>query len=546
MLTSLVIKNFVLIEDIELSFAHRLSVLTGETGAGKSILLDAVSFVLGARADSGLVGNCSDQAVVAAAFEVGPHSPARAALSECGITDSTIIIRRAVSKDGKNKIFINDIPVGMALVKKVGESLVEIHGQFDNQKLLDPATHLAVLDEFGRLDPAPVAKAYAGWQDAAKEHAAAKEAFARAKSDEDYLRHNLDELDAFAPKEGEEAELDAKRRALMDSERVMTAYSDALAQLSRFGDDPSRFVSDAARIVERAGAKAVADELAAAASNLKDAVERLKELAQAGSGDDIDSVTDRLFKLRELSRKHRVQPDDLPQVLAGLRAAVDGISNSGEVLDRLAAAEAEAKSKYDALAAALSAKRREAAGELAEKVMAELAPLKLDKAVFRVRLEPKAPGASGIDDACFVGSMNAGAREGLLHKIASGGELARLTLALKVVTMGGNSADTMIFDEVDSGISGATAAAVGERLSRLGAKLQTLVVTHSPQVAACTDQHYKVSKSYDEASGRTATSVVQLASRGRVLEIARIISGDKVTQEAVSAAESLINSRRMK
>ncbi|MDR3126502.1 MAG: DNA repair protein RecN [Rickettsiales bacterium] len=546
MLTGLVIKNFVLIEDIELSFAHRLSVLTGETGAGKSILLDAVSFVLGARADSGLVGRAGESASVAATFEVGPENPAKRILDENGIGGPSVVIRRSVSKDGKSRIFMNDIPVGAALAKSVGECLVEIHGQFDNQKLLDPSTHLAVLDGFGRLDCAPVAAAYKAWQDALGEHNLAKENFARAKLDEDYLRHNLVEMEEFGPKEGEEDGLDAKRRSLMDSERVMTAYSDALSRLSRFGDDPSLFVSEAARIVERAGAKAVADELASAASNLMDAVERLRDLVEKGGADDIDSVTDRLFKLRELARKHRVRPDELPSVLRSLRSTVGNISNSDEALKKLAEAEEMAGAKYAGLAASLSERRRAVAADLERKVMAELAPLKLDKAVFRVKIEQKAASAGGVDDVCFVGSMNAGAREGLLHKIASGGELARLTLALKVVTMDGNSADTMIFDEVDSGISGATAAAVGERLSRLGSRLQTLVVTHSPQVAACTDQHYKVVKSYDEASGKTVTSVEQLASRGRVLEIARIISSDRITPEAVSAAESLINSRKVK
>jgi len=541
MLTSLVIKNFILIEDLELFFAHRLSVLTGETGAGKSILLDAVGFVLGSRAESSLVGANGDTAVVSATFEIGAGHPVRSLLDENGIIGSELVFRRTLTRDGKGKMLLNDMPVTVTLAKSIGAYLVEIHGQFDNHRLLDPSTHIAVLDEFGGIDAGGVAVAYSKWQIAMAEHARAREEFEKAKADEDYLRHNLDELAKLNPSAGEEELLDARRHSMMAGEKVRTAIADALANISRFGPEPSSFISGAARILERADVPDITAMLDSAASQLMDAVERLTDLSAAADGDNLDDITDRLFKIRELARKHRVKPDELPGLLVSMRKIAEGLENSDGFLRGLAAKEEVAKAEYDYEAAALTNARQRAAETLAERVLAELAPLKLGGATFRVNIAPVHPRPNGVDDVCFVGSMNVGAREGLLHKIASGGELARLTLALKVVTMDSGSADTMIFDEVDTGISGATAAAVGERLARLGANLQTLVITHSPQVAARGANHYRVSKSYNEETGRTTTLVEALATRGRVLEVARIISGDKITQEAINAAESLIN-----
>ena len=558
MLTSLAIRNFILIESLQLSFGHKLTVLTGETGAGKSILLDAVSFALGARSDASMVMDGAGAASVALSFELPAGHAAAVMLSENGIDAADgVIIRRTLSHDGKSKAFINDAPVGLALLKSVGETLVEIHGQFEGLSLLNPATHMDVLDTYAGLAQkrAGAAAAYREWQEkkAARERAEAE--FDKARSDEDYLRHNLAELEGLNPQQGEEAELDEKRRALMDAGKAATAQQDAHSALEKYGGEPARFIREAKYALERVpseslgqAARAILESLETAHLALDDAYEKLGDALALAPGDDsVDKVGERLFKIRELARKHRIMPDELPGFTQSLRELVANIDNSDSVLAGKKEIEDGARAEYIALAGVLSAARKAAAAELGAKVMDELPPLKLEKATFEVVVERRAEkdfGPNGLDSVCFMGTTNAGAKRGFIHKIASGGELARFTLAIKVVISDANSAASMIFDEVDTGISGATAAAVGERLASLSRNIQTLVVTHSPQVASCGNHHFRVSKSCDAPSGRTTTGVDHLTEEQRVLEIARIISGDKITDEAMRAAGKLLETAR--
>ena len=552
MLSAISINNFILIERLDMELSKGLTVMTGETGAGKSILLDAVAFAVGAKGGAELVMQGRESASVALSFVVAKDSLVRSLLSENGIEGDDIVIRRTMSAVGKGRIFINDIPVSVALAKEVGEALVEIHGQFDNRSILNPATHLGMLDSFWGLgaEATAVREAWRRFADARQKREAAATELEQAKKDEDYIRYNLEELDKLAPTEGEETGLDAARRAAMAGEKISGVIADASARLLSGGAPPEKFLADCANVLERLPADSKTDKVAEVLSALShaaaaaaDAGAVLEQLATASCSlldpRELDKIEVRLFKIRELARKHRVQPDGLPAIRVGMRQLLSNINNSDEALHELIKAETEAHEKYLSLAKALSAKRATAAKKLSKAVMGELAPLKLAKALFEVQLDPAEEGASGLDKAQFVGATNAGAKSGLIHKIASGGELARFTLAIKAVISGGNEIGTMIFDEVDSGISGATASAVGERLVRLGQAVQTLVVTHSPQVAAKGAAHFRVTKAYDEAAKLTRTTLAKLNKDERVNEVARIISGDKITKEAIAAARQL-------
>ncbi|MDR1477146.1 MAG: DNA repair protein RecN [Rickettsiales bacterium] len=561
MLTNLAIRNFILIESLQLSFGHKLTVLTGETGAGKSILMDALGFVLGAKSDASQILEGADSMSVAATFEFPRTHMAAAMLAENGMLESKgaggtaeAIIRRTLAKDGRSKAFVNDMPAGLAFVRSVGETLVEIHGQFEGLSLLNPATHMDILDAYGGHSAlrSGVGDAYRAWRARSDERARAEEEFARAKADEDYLRHNLSELEELNPKEGEEEELAARRRALMDEGKAATAMEDSYAALAKYGGDPAKFARDAKYALERMPPESLGDDARAALglletahASLSDAYDRLGDaLAGMGGGAAAaDKVEERLFRIRELARKHRAAPDGLPDILENMRSLVANIDNSDAMLAEKKRLEDEARAAYVEAAGKLSAARGKSAVGLSEKVMAELPPLKLEKAVFEVVVEPRDEkdwGANGADSVAFMGSTNAGSRRVYIHKIASGGELARFTLAIKVVISDKDALGSMVFDEVDTGISGATAAAVGERLAKLSESIQTLVVTHSPQVASSGNHHFRVSKSYDEEKGRALTAVDHLTEARRVQEIARIISGDRITDEALRAAEKLL------
>lgn len=553
-LAQLSIRDVVLIDRLGLSFRHGLSVLTGETGAGKSILLDALGLALGARAGAGLVRHGAEQAGVTAEFEVSGDHPALAILKEQGLElEERLVVRRTISADGRSRAWINDQPVSVALLRQVGAELVEIHGQFDTQGLLNPATHRDVLDAFAGAGyaAARVAAAWRAWRQVEEARAKAAAEADRARAEEDYLRHAAAELDELDPRIGEENELAENRAMLMHREKLMEALNAAYAELS--GDrGAERSLAGAARTLARIADKAAGrldDALAAldrAAAEASEAAAMLRSLSADVDGDSgaLEKLEERLFALRAAARKHNVDVDGLAALRDDFVRRLALIEDQGDLLSRLAREAETARKNYLDVAGALSAQRQQAAAKLDKAVAGELAPLKMERARFVTRIDAADEGdwgASGIDRVAFLVATNPGAPPGQINKIASGGELARFMLALKVVLAETASVGTLVFDEVDTGIGGAVAAAVGERLERLGRRLQVLVVTHSPQVAARGIHHLKVRKTV--AGDHAATSVEELPAEARREEIARMLSGAAITAEARAAAESLIAGR---
>jgi DNA repair protein RecN (Recombination protein N) len=551
MLLSLTIRDVVLIDRLDLSFPSHLSVLTGETGAGKSILLDSLGLALGARAESGLVRRGATQAIVTAAFDIGPGHPAHAILNDQGIeAEDILVLRRTVGTDGRSRAFVNDQPVGVGLLKQLGDTLVEIQGQFEQRGLLDPGNHRTLLDAFAAAPEAvsAVKAAWDAWREARQARQAAEESVARAKADEEYLRHALSELDALKPEPGEETHL-AERRALMQHHAQIAEAMSAAAQELGGERGADRALNSAARQLERVRDKAAGrldPTLAALERALVEVQEAAALLDALRRDDDLDEsqlerVEERLFNLRTLARKHGVPVDGLAELRRDIAARLGALEDGGAELKRLAKAEAEARDAYAAASRKLTETRRRAAGQLDKAVAAELAPLKLDRARFATTILPLDEGDWGPDGAeriAFEVATNPGAAPGPMHKIASGGELSRFLLALKVVLARVSSVPTIVFDEVDSGVGGAVAAAIGERLARLGQELQVLVVTHSPQVAARGRHHWRVAK--NQAKDTTTTRVEPLDAEQRREEIARMLSGSAVTAEARAAAQSLL------
>ena len=540
MLRGLAIRNVVLIERLDLSFEPGLSVLTGETGTGKSILLDALGLALGARADSGLVRPGAERADVAAYFDQTPDE-AMASLRELEIeAGEELILRRTVGSDGRSRAFVNDMPVAAGLLRRLGQELVEVHGQFEQRGLLDEASHRGLLDRFAGHDRL-VGTVAGAWQTLvrAEETAkAAQEALARDLEAKEDLERELEQLERLAPQAGEEASLAARRRRILAHRKILEAATEARVIL---GDDAGAALRGAARALAHAGAEAdgLFDETLSALDRATIEAEEAERLVQ-GLGSRIeedeasaDAVEARLFALRDLARKHRVDADALPGLLDDFRRRVEALDESGAHIAGLEEKAAGAKMAYDKAVAALTAGRRKAASALARAVQRELPPLKMDRAEFRVALEPSRPGPSGADRVRFEVRTNADLPFGALGRIASGGELARFALAFKAA-LAAEDGPSMIFDEVDAGIGGATAAAVGSRLAALGEAGQVLVVTHAPQVAARASQHFRVSK--DDAR----TSVVELDENGRQEEIARMLAGAKITGAARRAARALI------
>ena len=551
MLKSLAIRDIVLIERLELEFAAGLSVLTGETGAGKSIILDALGLALGGRGDRGLVRAGAEQGSVVAEFDPPAAAALRAVLTGNAIPfEGELLLRRLVTADGRSRAFVNDIPVSGGLLRQVGDMLVEVHGQFDQRGLLNPQEHRALLDAFGGL-AAPVAEvrsAHAAWRAAAVEVEGWRERLAAARREEDYLRHRERELADLAPMAGEEEELARRRQTLMSREKVAGMLAEALAALGGDGGAIAR-LGAAERRLERSGD--VAPELlepviAALGRALIEAGEAEAGLEAAlrsveSEGGTVEAVEERLFALRDAGRKHRVPVDDLPQLLAETRVLLEGIDAGASGLGEAERAACEAEEVYRLAARSLSAARATAASRLAKAVVAELPPLRLERARIRVQLEPLPEvewGAEGAERVAFEVCTNPGQPFGPLAKIASGGELSRFMLGLKVVLARVGDAATLIFDEVDAGIGGATADAVGERLARLGRERQVLVVTHAPQVAARADHHYSVGKRV--TSGRTRVEVRELGQGERRDEVARMLAGAEVTDAARAAAASLM------
>ena len=552
MLVSLSIRDIVLIERLDLAFAAGLSVFTGETGAGKSILLDSLGLALGARAESGLVRHGVAQASVTAEFDPPAAHPARTLLAEQDMAagDAPLVLRRVLTADGRSRAYVNDQPVSIGLLRRIGDELVEIHGQFESHGLLDSATHLGVLDAFGGLTASrdAVAAAWATWRAAAAARAGAEASFAKARAEEEALRQTFEDLAGLDLRRGEETELAEKRAVMMHGEKLLEAMNAAGAALTGRGEVEAS-LRTAQRALERVAEKAegrLDGVIAALDRAAVEAAEASGLLERASAGIDLDprhleKVEERLFALRSAARKHGCSVDDLVLLKDRLGRQLAELEGGGGDLARLAREEQAARAAYVEQARALSKARLRAAEGLDKAVVAELPPLKLEKARFQTRvssLDESAWGTHGLDSVGFEVSTNPGSPPGPLGKIASGGELSRFMLALKVVLARISATPTIVFDEVDSGIGGAVAAAVGERLGRLAEGVQVLVVTHSPQVAARGHHHYRVAKR--EQGGSVFTGVEPLTGEAIREEIARMLSGETITDHARAAAAALM------
>ncbi len=553
MLATLSIRDFVLIEKLDLDFAHGggLGALTGETGAGKSILIDALGLALGARAESGAVRRGATQASIAASFDLPRDHPARSILADQGFDgDDVLTLRRMIAADGRGRAFVNDQPASVALLRRLGDTLVEIQGQMEQHGLLDTATHRGSLDAFAGLEKqaAAVASAWTTWRAAGQACADAQATAEAARRDEEFLRHAVKELDALAPKADDEETLAGERQSLRAGSALGEAVSQALAELEQ-GRGAVASLRTAHRLIERNADKAdgrLEAPLAALDRALSEATEAQAQLEMARDALEFDParlerIEERLFALRALARKHNVAVAGLAALSENFSAQLAALDDGEAGLKKLAAAAKAARAAYVAAAGALAAARRKGAAKLDRAVAAELAPLKLERAKFvtEVAALPEAEwSAAGTDRVQFTVSTNPGAPPAPIARIASGGELSRFLLALKVCLAKVGDAPTIVFDEVDSGIGGATAAAVGERLKRLAKDVQVLVVTHSPQVAAVADRHWLIRKTTTRTAA--STDVVALDAQGRREEIARMLSGAEVTVEARAAADRLL------
>ncbi len=550
MLTRLSIRDIVLIDRLDIDFASGLSVLTGETGAGKSILLDSFALALGARGDAGLVRQGAEQGQVTAAFELARKHPAYAVLADNDIViEDELILRRVQFADGRTRAFVNDQPVGVQILRSLGATLVEIHGQHDDRALVDAATHRRLLDAFGGLESASagVAALWEARRSAEQAVAGHRAGIERALREAEYLRHAADELQKLAPQAGEETELAARRATMMQGEKVAEDLRDAYDAVSGSASPVPAF-SAAVRRLERRKSQAPeliepsAQALDTALNAIEEARTHLERALRAADHDplELERIEERLFALRAAGRKYNTPVDGLAALAARYVADLAQIDAGAEQLVALEKAAREAALAYDEQAKALSAKRKKTTDKLDKAVNAELAPLKLERAKFSTALEITEPGPHGIDRAEFWVQTNPGTKPGPMMKVASGGELARFMLALKVVLADRGSAPTLVFDEIDTGVGGAVADAIGMRLGKLGGRVQALAVTHAPQVAARADHHYLISKDALDKGKRVATRVTELATDRRREEIARMLAGAEITAEARAAADRLI------
>lgn len=544
MLRTLDIRDVLIIDRLTLEFAPGLNVLTGETGAGKSILLDALGFVLGWRGRAELVRSGALQGEVVAEFDLPPGHAARAVLLEAGFDDpDELILRRVNTADGRKTAFVNDRRVSGDVLRDLSDTLVELHGQNDDRGLLNPRGHRNLLDSFAGVDVTAVRSAWRAQAHAREALVVAKAALERAQVEEDFLRHAVAELDKLNPEPGEEASLDTRRRAMQGAERIRADVQRAHSALSEGAEGA---ISDALRWLEASAEKADG-RLDGALAALGRA---LVELGDAADGietclrgldfrpGDLEALEERLFAIRALARKHGVQADDLRGFADNARARLAAIDGGAAGLAKLEKAVAEAELGYQREAMGLSKARKTAAGRLDRAMAAELAPLKMERAVFTTEIAGGDPGPDGVDAVQFTVATNPGAPAGALNKIASGGELSRFLLALKVCLTANTPGLTMIFDEIDRGVGGATADAVGRRLKALASTAQVLVVTHSPQVAALGGHHWRVEKRVTK--GQTLSTVVALGDDARIEEIARMLAGDRVTEAAREAARALL------
>lgn len=546
MLRSLYIRDMLLIDQLDLEFQPGLNVLTGETGAGKSILLDSLGFVLGWRGRAELVRSGASQGEVVASFDLGRAHPAHALLDEFGLPEieDELLLRRTNSRDGRKVAYVNDRRCSGEALRALSATLVELHGQHDDKGLLNVSGHRALLDSFAAVDTAPTRKAWKELRAANKELEAARVTLAEAEKDAEFLRHAVEELDKLSPEPGEEAKLDATRRLMQGAARVREDIARAAHVLG--ADAAEGAVQDASRWLE--GAQAEVDgrldaplaTLGRVLSDLADAQQEVEDCLRALDFNplDLENAEERLFAIRGLARKHNVLPDALPVFADDLRRRLQVIDTGADHLAELEACCAQVLHTYEQAAARITAQRQKAARTLDKAMAAELAPLKMERAVFTTLVSTVAPGPEGVDLVAFEVATNPGAPSGPINKIASGGELSRFLLALKVCLTRHADGLTLIFDEIDRGVGGATADAVGRRLSALADRSQVLVVTHSPQVAAQGAHQWQVSKSI--VDGQTRSTVVALAEPDRIREIARMLAGDVITPEAEAAARSLL------
>ncbi|HLC09404.1 MAG TPA: DNA repair protein RecN [Methyloceanibacter sp.] len=558
MLAALSIRDIVLIDKLDLEFGAGLSALTGETGAGKSILLDALALALGGRGDATLVRKGAAQGQVTAIFEPAPSHPVFVLLTENGLeAEGAVILRRVQSADGRTRAFVNEVSVGVQLLRQLGQALVEIHGQHDDRALIDPSGHRELVDAFAGLGEAAtnVESLWDRWKHAEAERNRYEAGIAATRANADYLAHALEELRGLAPEGGEEEALAAKRQLMMNAEKIAAELNEALDALQGEGTAQARLGAALRRIERQApvtgsllvpvseAMERVLGETETARATIEQAL-----AATAFEPKDLERAEERLFALRAAARKHKVRVDDLPALMSSLEADFIALDQSEGRLAELTKEAKAARHAYEEAAQKLSGARNEAASRLDAEITAELAPLKLERAKLITKIETvpfDEGGPSGIDRVAFWVQTNPGTEPGPLMKVASGGELARLILALKVVLAARGSAPTLVFDEADAGVGGATAAAVGERLAKLAAKVQVLAVTHAPQVAAIAAGHMLIAKEPVRGPDgeAMATRVVSLEGEHRREEIARMLAGQTVTDEARAAAERLMGRR---
>ena len=549
MLVQLSIRDIVLIDRLDLDLGPGMTVLTGETGAGKSILLDAFSLALGARGDGSLVREGQTQGQVTAAFDLALDHPARAAAAAHEIdTEGELILRRVQMADGRTRAFVNDQPVSAQVLRGIGRALVEIHGQHDDRAMVEPAAHRAVVDAFGGLgrQVAGVRDAHARLRALESERRAEEQRVAAIRAEADFLRHARAELEKLAVEPGEEQMLAERRHDMQAAEKVVGDLRDALELLAAEGLVAS--LNGALRRLDRRQAQAphLIEPSVGAIDAALVALDTARDTLEAAIRDadfdpaELEQLEERLFAIRGAARKYAVSPDALADLASQHATTLDALDADEAKLMRLAAALVEAEANYRHLADTLSTKRKAAAAALDKAVNAELAPLKLERARFLTQVEPEAPGPEGTDSAAFWVSTNPGTRPGPLMKIASGGELARFMLALKVVVAAKASAPTLVFDEIDTGVGGAVADAMGQRLARLAATSQVLAVTHAPQVAARAGGHFRIAKDSLDRGRRVATRVTILSPEARREEIARMLAGATITDEARAAAGRLL------
>lgn len=553
MLIQLSIRDIVLIERLDLAFESGLSVLTGETGAGKSILLDSLSLALGGRGDGGLVRHGEERGQVTAVFDVGTQHPARKLLRENGIDDDgDLIFRRVQSADGRTKAFVNDQALSVQLMRQIGQLLVEIHGQHDDRALVDTDAHRTLLDAFAGLadEAQEVGRLYKIWRDTDRTLRKHREQVERAAREADYLRASVEELEKLSPQDGEEDELAEKRSRMMKAERIAGDIAEA-SEFLNGNASPVPHIASLVRRLERKSHEApglLEDTVAlldAALDQLSNAQMEVEAALRKTEYDprELERVEERLFALRGASRKYSVPVTELPALAARMISDLADVDAGEERLARLDAELAAAKAAYDVAARGLSEKRRHAGEALAVAVMAELPALKLERARFMVEIssDPEAGTADGIDVVEFHVQTNPGTRPGPITKVASGGELSRFLLALKVALADRGSAPTLVFDEIDTGVGGAVADAIGQRLKRLSDRVQVLSVTHAPQVAARAATHLLISKGpVADGSEKISTRVATMEPKDRTEEIARMLAGASVTEEARAAAKRLL------